>query len=214
MKIQKHINDAVVKEQEERKGRKGSGCWKPSNLGRCYRLQYWARKGEEVTNPPEISAVKRMNLGTLIHDYIQEKYPKEMVEIKVQSSDVLGYADLVDEDTVADIKSVTDWSYKFVKDKTIEQIREAKFTNWLQVATYGIILGKFYIKLFFVNTKDIHQTAEYEDTVSHWVPIVEKEFKVLRDFWAKDKLPPAEPRAFGGKDCQYCAYADKCKEVE
>lgn len=213
MKIQKTINDAILKEQEERKDRKGSGLWKPSQLGRCYRLQVFAREGIPPTNPPDIPSVKRMDLGTLIHKYIQDKFDKKQVEIEVKAKDVYGFADLVSEDTVADIKTVTDWSYKFIAKANLEKIRKEKVTNWLQVATYGLILKKPKVKLFFVNIKDINKVQEFEDDLSYWQPKVNEEFKALRHWWTQD-LPPAEPRAFNGKDCDYCAWKDYCKGVE
>lgn len=211
--IQKYLNDKILEDQEKRKTRVRSGCWSPSSLGRCYRLQYWNRKNEPETNPSDVASVKRMQLGTLVHDWIQSKYPKEEVEVEVKKNDVLGYADLVQGDTVTDIKTTSPWAFKWFDKKDFD-IAEEKFCNWLQVATYCTILGKSKMRLFFVNIQDIHKTQEYTQNLVDWIEPLTNEFKQLRYFWDNEELPPAEPRAYNGNDCKYCSWRDKCETME
>ena len=55
---------------------------------------------------------------------------------------------------------------------------------------------------------------EFKLHINDWSEKVKEEIDILRNFWLKDKLPPAIPRTYGGKECDYCAYKGKCKEVE
>jgi len=212
MQIQKTINDKTIAEQESRNVEDRGGLWTPSRFGRCFRFQYWTRSKEEPTNPPDISALKRFKLGNLIHNWVQSQMDCEK-EVEVKLEDLIGYADLVDEEYVADIKSVSDWAYKYISRPDCD-IKAEKYPNWLQVGCYAVILKRPKTKLFFVNTKDIHKTCEFELETLSLVDDINKELSTLRDYWSAQKLPPAQPRCYGGKECNYCAYMDKCFALE
>ena len=212
MEIAKTIDSVLLQEQEERKDRKRSGKWTPSRFGRCYRFQYWSRQGIEPTNPPDINSIKRMDLGTLIHEYIQKKMKDTCeIEVEVAQDDVFGYADLVDKDSVADIKSTNDWAFKYLKE---ESIVEDKFPNWLQVACYAQILKKPKCMLFYVNTKDINKVRAFEKPTAMFSDFLVTEMDILREWWKLDSLPDALPRCYNGKECNYCGFKDKCFALE
>ena len=66
--IQKKLDDSLAKIQEERKNRTSSGKISPSQMGYCFRRQYWHRKGEPVTNPPDARLLRVFKCGNLFED--------------------------------------------------------------------------------------------------------------------------------------------------
>ena len=210
--MQNMINEALLKEQEERKDRKGSGKWKPSMLGRCYRAHYWARKGEQQTNPPDERTLRVFKVGHLFHDFVQGFIPDAQTEIEVADDDFYGFADVVGQDCVYDIKSQHSRAFWYMEKKGFDIAKE-KYTNWLQVMLYCRLLKKPKGVLVFVSKDDLC-IAEYADFLSKWDAELDKEINTLNGFWKSDKLPPAEARAYNGKECEYCNYKDKCGGIE
>ena len=41
--------------------------------------------------------------------------------------------------------------------------------------------------------------------------MLEVELETLRTHW-RGGLPKGEPRAYGGNECKYCSFADKCED--
>jgi len=215
MNIQDRFNQHIRKQQEARKDRKGSGKIKPSGLGQCYRRQIYAIRQEEVTNPPDITSVKRMLLGTVVHETIQKAYAKTEKEILVQNDNIKGYADIVGDDYVSDIKTVSPYAYKWVTKPDID-IAEEKKDHWLQVATYGLYLNKPKIRLAFVNTGNLNQIKEFEQLTKDWHSKVEKEIDKVVCLLGFKGLPDGIPRLYGvdkegePRECQYCNYSTLC----
>ena len=212
MPIQKLIDDALCTEQEKRKDRITSGKWKPSMLGRCYRAQVWARKNEPVTNPPDKRILRVFAAGKLFHNYVQAFIPNSQVEVKVETADILGYADVVDNETVYDLKSQHSRGFWYMKKKGYD-IRKEKHPNWLQVMAYARLLKKPKGALVFISKDDLC-VVEYTDYFIRWEEELSHEFFILNKHWKESTLPPAEPRCFNGKECQYCNWKDKCKAME
>jgi len=210
--IQKLIDAELLKEQDSRKGRKGSGKWKPSMLGRCYRAHYWARKGEEQTNPPDIRTLRVFKVGKLFHEFVQGYLPEKCTEVEVNDENVYGFADIVGQDTVYDIKSQHSRAFWYMK-KDGYDVKKEKYTNWLQVMCYAKMLGKKKGCLMFVSKDDLC-VEEYVDFTENWEEELTKEFTTLNAIWEQDILPAPEPRAYSGKECTYCNFKDKCKEED
>lgn len=210
--LQQKIDEALLKEQEERKDRVRSMKWKPSMLGRCYRAHFWARKSEPESNPVDTRTLRVFAVGKLFHTFVQGFLPNTQVEVKVEDENIMGYADVVGDDVVYDIKSQHSKSFWYSK-KSGYDVKKEKYTNWLQVMLYAKMLGKKFGCLMFVSKDDLC-IEEYVLALSDWEAEVDKELKILNDFWAAGELPPAVPRCYNGKECQYCSYLDKCKEYE
>lgn len=210
--IQQKINEALLKEQEDRKSRVRSGKWKPSLLGRCYRAHYWARANEPESNPPNVRTLRVFAAGKLFHDFVQGFLPPTEVEVKVEDDNVMGYADVVGEETVYDIKSQHSKAFWYSKREGYD-IKKEKYTNWLQVMLYAKMLGKKFGCLMFVSKDDLC-IEEYLDVLDNWEDELARELDTLNGFWVEGKLPSAKPRAYNGKECQYCNYKTKCDEYE
>jgi len=206
--IEKLIDDYLLAEQVKKADRIRSGLWSPSSFGRCFRNQFWNRKNEPQTNPPDLRALKIFKVGNLFHDFIQGMLPNCQHEVIVKYDDIFGYADIVTEDTVIDIKSQHSKGFWYMEQKDYD-INKEKETNILQVCTYAWILKKPKASLFLVSKDDLC-VKEYGFNVENWIPKIEEELKTLRGYWDKNELPEAKPRAFGGKEGRYCSFCDKC----
>jgi len=204
--IQKLIDDYIA--QSRSKKRKSSGKISPSDLGRCYRYQYWHRKGEEATNPPDIISLRKFEAGKLFHDFVQNRLPEHDTEVLCETEDIKGFADIVGDNWVADIKSVHSFQF-WHAEKSNYNIKEKKYQNILQLMCYAMLLGKPKGILVFVSKDDL-AISEYEFNLAEWEHHLNIELGMIRRYWAGDVLPPTQPRAYDGKECKYCIYRDKC----
>ena len=215
MPLQILIDNALAKKQAERV-HIGSQKYKPSNFGRCYRLQLLARLDIPISNPPDIKALKRMEQGKRTHELNQSYLPGEMCEVRIETEDCLGFADFEEPDKISDIKSCDEYVIKRYWNKPIEILLKTKFENWLQVGWYGLEKKKGFVALlptpFGCFIKDecvIPIEAIKED--------VEKEIIELKKHWEvyqkEKKLPDPIPRAFNGNDCTYCSWKIYCDNL-
>ena len=214
MNVQNLLNNYLAEQQEKRSHRKGSGKITPSSLGQCFRRQYWRRSGEEASNPPDERALRVFAAGNLFHDFVQDLLPEHETEVKVETEDIVGYADIVTEDEVIDIKSQHSKAFWYMKD---EDISETKFANILQVMTYALLLQKPFGVLVFISKDDLC-IKQYYFKLEEWREKVEEELAVVRKLWSEGELPPAEPRLYKQKDGsykegQYCQFRNKCLDL-
>jgi len=217
MSIQSLFNEQLAKEQSERVNRERSGKFSPSSLGRCYRNQYWNRKNELITNPPDERSLRVMKCGSFFHWVIQKAVlgssPNIQKEVLVEIDDFKGFADLVDYDLdeVIDIKTIHSYGFKYLKQETIA---EEKYTNWMQVMFYAWQLGKHWGKLVFVSKDDLRIDEYRLELDNYWKGELDMEITRLKYYWDSKTLPPAQPKAYNGKDCEYCNWLNLCLEKE
>lgn len=207
--IEKLINQHLTKQQAEPRER--SHKFNPSMFGRCYRAQIWNRKNEPQSNPPDERLLRVFKAGSLFHDFVQDiviKETKAQVEVEVTTEDTKGFADIVTEHEVIDIKSVHSKAFWYMTKST--NIGEDKKPNILQVMWYAKQLKKDTGRLIFVSKDDLC-IQEYAFPLSKWVKEVDDELSILNAHWLKG-LPEALPRAFSGKECTFCSFCDRCKE--
>ena len=207
MSIIKSFNDYLEKEQSKRATRVGSGKIKPSGLGQCYRRQFYSIRQEPETNPSDLPSVKRMLLGTVAHETIQKAFVN--TEVLTEDNAVKGYADIVGEDYVCDIKTVNPYAFKWLLGKNFD-LHKDKADHCLQVATYCLMLNKPYGKLLYVNCGDFNKMEEFTFDADMYKDKLNKELKVIGNYLQEDRLPKPEPRLYDGKECSYCNWKDKC----
>ena len=210
--IQELIDDALAPKLKQR-----SGKWSPSSFGRCYRQQYWNRKDALKSNPPDTRTYRVFKAGRLFHDFVQGLLDGVETEVKVECEDVLGYADIVRDNEVVDLKSQHSKSFWWMKKKNAD-IRKEKYGNWLQLMYYVRELNKTFGRLVFISKDDLC-IMEYVECINDWTDELDNELTALRYLWKKQELPPAlprcEPNAKGEYwECNYCDFKDKCKELE
>jgi hypothetical protein len=206
--IQKLLDDILLKEQENRR-KVGSGLWKPSMLGRCFRSHYWARADTKQTDPPDLRTLRIFRAGHLFHEFIQQFIPEAEKEVIVKSENIMGYADVVGKDCVYDIKSQHSRAFHYMANDKYD-VKKERYSNWLQVSAYAQILKKPRVCLVFVSKDDLC-IKEYADDLKNWEGELAKEYGILNHAWKIKQLPPANPRAYGGKECSYCPYKTLCK---
>lgn len=211
MNVQEIINRSLEKKEK----RQRSGKMSPSLFGRCYRLQYWDRLDVEQSNPPDERLLRVFACGTRFHDWVQgliiKEYPEAKVEVEITTEDVHGFADMVMDDTVTELKSQHSNAFHHLRkiDKTIA---EKQPTHVLQVTAYAYLLNKDFAQLVYISKDDlcilqfrITMTAEAAQKVCD-------EIRINREFFLGGKTPPPLPRTKW--DCDRCNYRDHCKEVE
>ena len=212
--FQQLINESLVRDEHE-----GSGKYVPSSFGRCYRAQYWRRKKEPKSNPPDERTLRVFKAGQLFEDFVVGLLPEKgyKLQVEVETPDVLGYADIVSENEVCDVKSVHSKSFWWMTKS--KDIKKDKYHNWLQVMFYVWQLDKKFGRLCFISKDDLCIQEYVEPFEGYWAEQLDEELSSLRIIWASQKLPPACPRCEPNKkgeywDCAYCDYLDKCIETE
>jgi hypothetical protein len=217
MEVEAKIVEYLEKRASEKDNRLSHGLWKPSSFGYCFKRQYLERQGEEPSNPITVETSKTFLIGILLGDFIQSLYPKVQSEVEILTDEVHGYADLVTEFEVVEIKSVGAWASKYLKEKKDEtyvdfrrRIVEDKFHNILQLMYYVRELKKPKGRLVFV-AKDNFAVTEFVFEMKMWDKKVQAELDSLEYYWTNQVLPGPKPRCFNGKECNYCPFENKCQ---
>jgi len=200
----------------------------PSAFGFCYRNQFWQRKQETKSNPYDIKTLTRFAEGRFTHKFIQSYLPEGITEVRLEIEDVKGRADLVLDDTAIDIKGADSYALSVKAQQynipTAYYVKKNPY-YFLQVGWYGIALNSGYTndhKKYDIKNVAIWGCCKGKlfYRIEHPVPLAEledkvhEELRILRDYWSKDELPPAVPKAFGGRECTYCNFKDKCDKLE
>ena len=211
-KIGSIVDKHLLWQQERSEKREKSGRWHPSSFGKCYRSQYWQRLNEPKSNVLEAKTLRVFAIGKIIHSFIQNivsKYEYSIIESVIDNEDVLAFVDIVGIDEVIEIKSVRSFGFRMIKKEGFDLVRD-KEPELLQALYYGVKKEKKQVRLVFVD-KDTLEFMEFVVEVEPFVPLLKIEFEILNAYWDKKELPPMLPRAYKGKECKYCGYANKCK---
>ena len=223
MTLQDRIDQDLIEQAKQRESRERSGKFGASSYGKCWRAQVLNRANVPQSNPPDLKTLHIFEGGKTIHDYIQKYFQGGEVEVKTESEHFIGYADVVLEDIVYDIKSVNP-AYFFYsgfgeKRKTYtpreidDIILKKKMHNILQVTKYAVELKKPRIGLVFFS-RDLSygvRAHEWTGRTEDYAPLVKVEEEMLLACWKKmPDLPAKSPRLYDGKECQYCFHKDYC----
>jgi len=217
MTIKELIDNALVRPDRIR-----SGKWNPSSFGMCFRQQFWNRKDETPSNPPDERTMWVFAAGQLFHDFVQglvcTEHSDAKKEVCVESEDVKGFADLVLPNEVIDIKSQNSRAFWYMAKKNAD-IKKVKYTNWLQVLYYARELNKEFGRLVFISKDDLCIKEYVQPLDAYWLKQIDAELSALRYLWKKDELPPAlprcEPNAKGEFwQCSYCRWHQLCLDAE
>ena len=207
MNIQEQINKILTDEQNQK--HKKSGKWSPSLFGCCYRRQYWNRLDEPVTNPPDERNLRKFKVGLIFEKWVADIIKPPQYQVRIETPDVLGFADIVNDESVIDLKTVHSRAFWHMEK---EDIKVSRYPNWLQVLWYAWRLQKRCGKLCYISKDDL-TIAEYRQELDdYWLGELGKELGKLTEIWDSKTLPPADPRAYNGKECEYCQWKDKCKK--
>lgn len=221
--VDSQITKALREESDLHSKRERSGKWNPSAFGQCFKRQYLKRLNFPETNPPDDRALKIFKVGHMFEDFIFS-FLKTERQVRVETDDVLGYADGVGEDEVQEVKtqhSMKFWHINKAKKESpdfsiVNECRE----HVLQGMFYVRELKKKFLRMIYISKDDLC-TDEY---VIPYTPEIEEmlrsEMSILSHFWEKKEEPPSEPRLYRDKktgqfkECQYCQFRDYCKGVD
>jgi len=209
--IEQKLDTEILKEPDQYLDPIYRTHWRTSNFGRCYRMQWWYRKGVEMTNPIDLKVLKIFRVGNLFHADLQGLLNPATVEVEFDGGDVLGHADRVEDDYVEDFKTIGNFQWKLLlKCKDIEKDKEAYI---YQLMAYCYFFKKPRGILTFIH-KDTYEMKSFEFLFADWEGRVMVELETLRRYWDSEVLPPAVPRAYGLKDCSYCSFQKECDITE
>lgn len=220
LSVQGMVDAVIAEEQEARKGRQRSGKWSPSSFGKCFRAQFFNRKNVAPSNPLDPRKLRVFKAGDLFHDFVKNAIAKAnniQEEVRCESEDVLGFADMVGDACVWDIKSQHSGAFHYMSKS--EDIGEDKKPNVLQVLWYAQHLGKKEGRLVFVSKDDLCIQEYGFFLEGKWAEELSQELTRLREFWKTDTLPEALPKAYvnkktgKSKECEYCGWKDYCKTL-
>lgn len=221
--LQKYANDAILAKQEAKKTYKGSGKWSPSSFGSCYRKQWWNRAKEEPSDPLSLLTLRKFACGNIFEDFVIRHIPDELQrQVLVETEDIKGFADVVTDNAVIDIKSISSKAFWWM-NKSNYDIKKDKYGYILQVMTYAYFLNKEKGVLTFVSKDDLC-IEEYEFHINAWEQDVLSEINHLKSL---KELPEGRARAMGGEEnklktgdkkyigqpmeCKYCQWFSKCR---
>jgi hypothetical protein len=218
--VQQLIDEALA----DKTPRVRSGKYSPSSLGRCYRLQYWNRKDEPKSNPVDERTERVFKAGNLFHNFVQDLIlkvkPDSQIELLIEDDNFKGFADMVINDEVVDIKSQHSRAFWYRDGKKWGDVESEIKHHILQVVWYAYKLGKPKARIIYVSKDDLC-IQEYSFPVEKYIAEIEKEVVDLNLIWKEQKLPPPKPRAYGvdkktgkAKDCAYCSWKDTCEKLE
>jgi len=213
--IQDIIDEALVPKPRIR-----SGKWNPSSFGYCFRSQFWNRKDEPKSNPPDKRSMRVFEAGKMFHNFVQKLIVEQedcQVEVDIESDDIKGFADIVRTNEVVEMKSVHSKSFWWLTKKNCD-IKAEKYSNWLQVMYYTRELKKDFGRLVFISKDDLAIQEYVQPLDDYWLSEIENELIALRALWDINELPIAAPRCDKSKKgywhCNYCSFLDLCIRVE
>lgn len=211
--IQQLIEETLQRDHDYSKYRVRSGKWNPSAFGFCYRRQYWQRKNEQQINQPDMNGLYLMAQGQATHRLIQGYLPPEIVEVEIETEDVIGYCDILTELSAIDIKGTEEWKYKRYKKIPTKIYVENNPQEFMQVGWYALEKKKplCYIRANVFGSLQVF--TMHEQRTADWKDRIEEELKILKNYWDTGVLPEPKPRVYGGNECNYCKFRDKCKEL-
>ena len=212
-------NELSIKEQRIR-----SGKYSPSLLGGCYRRQYYNRIDEPKSEDIDNRSLRVFACGDLFHDFVQKLLVKNNPEVKTEvmceDDDFKGFADIVNGDEVADIKSMHSFGFHYLKDQTVDYIRKEKANNFLQCALYCKLLGKKLIRIVWVSKDDLCIQEALDEYFPYWAGLLDEEITKLQWYWKEKTLPPPEPRLYGvdkktkkPRECSFCSWKTTCEKT-
>lgn len=210
------IHKALAEEAKRELNRVGSGKWKPSSFGHCYRSQVYDKMGVKKETVTEPIAMLKMKLGSAIHSVIQKIVSANtscLVEYCIENDDVTAFVDLLLPECVVEIKTTDCEKFKKIAKYTEEDLVEHKKENVLQAVCYAIDTGRKKVVLLYINTCTM-EMKEFELDAEKYRDLVVNELDMLNSNFEKDKLPLKMCRLYHGYEYRYCGHQKRCAEDE
>lgn len=210
MNIEELIDQKLLANSREPRVR--SGKYNPSFLGRCYRAQYWNKLDKPASNPFTVKVLRKFAQGNATHKLWQDLLPQEICEVPIETEYFKGRADIA-LSSVMDLKGCEQWAFDRYSKIPTELYTEKNRDKFYQAGWYAVQfkLPTFcVIPVVFGTFTHVKHWAETKD----WERDIKGETSILISHAVSGELPPPKPRAFGGKECNYCQWHDLCLETE
>lgn len=210
--IEKLLEKDILKEEDQYKDDIYRTHWRVSNSGRCYRYQYWYRMGIEMSDPVDLKVLKIFRVGDLFHRDLQSLLPENTVEVNLITEDVTGHCDRLGNNFVEDFKTVNSLHWNFITKKDYD-VEKDNNQYCYQLMKYCHFFNKPEGRLTFIN-KNTYEMRTFVIEYKDWKKRIEEELVQLREYWKTQELPPAIPRCYGFKECNYCSFRKECNRIE
>lgn len=181
-------------------------------MGSCLTGRYLERKGVTPDYEFDARTLRIFSVGTVFEDWlvdlISKSHPDSKIEtqvrVEIPKYDVTGYADVVVDNLVYEVKTKHSMGFKYLGDKPPEQ-------NAMQLWLYLKGLDKKEGRLIYLSKDDL-RTAEYvvERDDEELRDKVEEEIAILQAAW-KQKLPPPVLVKDDDWRAKYCRWHKQCK---
>ena len=209
--IQDALNESLKRDERDEKEQTS---WHASSLGMCPTGLYLQRKGVPADTEFDERTLRVFKAGHIFEqfvvDLIKEKLPIE-TQVRVESDkyNFSGYADLVVNDLVYEIKSKHSRGFWHM-----EKEGNGSIHNRMQLWAYLEFLGKPEGRLLYISKDDmsiLEYVVKRDDEELRKAVLLQLD--MLNRAW-KEELPP--PVLFDKKDwrAKYCRLHDKCTTQE
>jgi len=178
-----------------------------SGSGQCHLQRFWKRKGLTYTNLPKPQNMRRLKLGHIVHEAIQNIFQEEGILIKaegvVEDKHRRGsYDAIINIDgkiILIDIKTI-------YSTRNIEALYKPHY--FMQAMTYKEMLpynvdevGILYIDMQSLEEVYIPVPGEFEQKAKD-------DWDILIERWEKNEQPEPQVSSY----CKWCVYKDLCKQ--
>lgn len=205
------LENDIKREQEQRSKRQKSGKFSPSRTGRCKRFQYWQREDKPESDPIPLAVFKKFRAGNIFHRDLQTLVTR--CEVKYEDENWIAFTDHLGDDCCFDFKTVSSFQFKRLAKMSDADIMVDREQEVYQVGCYCYFFNRPFGNIVYVN-RDDYSIREVFFPFEYAEKMVKDEIKTMNRYWMNKELPPAKPRAYGGKECNYCIYRTACKELE
>lgn len=206
MNIQQLIDEKIQKERKEWT----PTSWNPSSIGGCLCGAYLRRKGEKPTKRLDERKLRVFEAGKIFEKFVVDLLPthEEQVRIEDKKLDVTGYADVVIEDEVIEIKSQNSKAFWYYTKR-----KEPQEHHLMQLWLYMHELKKPKGRLVYVSKDDlaIQEYPLFYNIESEIAKKTLERIAILNEAW-KTGVPP-KPAEDGTWQAKYCDFHDKCLEL-
>ncbi len=209
--IQDLINKSVNSEREKYIKK----SWWAGDLGKCLSGVYYERLGVEPDTKFDDRTLRVFKAGNLFENFVIEQLKKldtafeTQVRVEMPEYDLTGYADLVINDLVYEIKSKHSRAFWYMqKDGKPDE------HYLMQLYCYMMALKKEEGRLIFISKDDL-TIAEYPIFLSDGKlkTKVLSELEILNASWKKQTPPDPAPAIVEGKinwKASFCRYHSHC----
>jgi hypothetical protein len=186
-----------------------------SDAGKCRLMRYWKRQGKDYTLDIPPKALRAMDIGIHLHEWIQGVLQDQVdliyVELEVSDEHRLGHLDALVEMGGRTFL----YDFKFVNGKKMYYLTkngtpEADKQHAYQIVTYADMITMLpdELRVAYID-RDSLDILEIPVEYDQMRPAVFEDWDTLIAAWSYRNEPRANPQYW---ECRYCIYKDVCDQ--